>query len=195
MTDTSTGLLTAARCPNDADAWGRLVALYTPLLHGWLRRQGVQHADCEDLVQDALATAAGQLPTFSHNGRPGAFRCWLRTIVAHRLRAFRRRQLVRATTSTDSDLVDRLAEELTDPASDLARRFDGDHDRFVLRRTLDAIQPEFEPRTWTAFQRTALDGADPVTVAAQLGVPVTVVYNAKFRILKRLREASADFLR
>jgi hypothetical protein len=42
-------------CTNN-ESWQRLVNHCAPLLYGWLRRQNIQHADAEDLVQETLAT-------------------------------------------------------------------------------------------------------------------------------------------
>src|ERR1700758_4172712 len=99
--------------------WRRLVSLYEPLLQGWLRRQGVQHADAEDLVGDTLTTLARPPPTFRHSGRPRAFRSWLRGVLVNRLRAFRRSQRVRSGCRADTD-PHRLADVLADPDSDLS---------------------------------------------------------------------------
>ncbi len=194
MHETSTGLLRAARDHANDDAWGRLVSLYEPLLQGWLRRQGVQHADADDLVADTLATVAQELPTFRHNGQVGAFRSWLRGILVNRLLTFRRSQRVRSICPADSDMLHRLADVLADPDSDLARQWDDDHDRYVARKVLEQIEPEFQPQTWLAFRRVALDGADPDLVAAELNVSLASVYAAKSRVLKRLRQEAADFL-
>ena len=46
-TGTSLGLLARARA-NDAAAWGRLVALYAPLVFHWCRRWGLQEEDAAD---------------------------------------------------------------------------------------------------------------------------------------------------
>jgi RNA polymerase sigma-70 factor (ECF subfamily) len=194
MNETSTGLLRAARDHANDEAWGRLVSLYEPLLQGWLRRQGVQHADADDLVEDTLATVAMELPAFEHNGRSGAFRSWLRGILVNRLRALRRSRRVRSVCRADSDLLDRLADVLADADSDLARRWNDAHDRFIARRVLERIEPEFLPQTWQAFRRVALDGADPDLVAAELNISLASVYAAKSRVLKRLRQEAATSL-
>ena len=194
MSTTSTGLLRAARDPSDNAVWQRFLDLYEPLLHGWLRRQGVQHADAEELVQDVLAAVALALPTFQHNGRTGAFRCWLRQMLVNRLRVFRRSQQVRSVCRADSEQLHRLAEVLADADSDLSQRWGDDHDRFVAGKLLARIEPEFQPKTWRAFQRVALDGADPDLVAAELDLSVASVYAAKSRVLKRLHEEAAGLL-
>jgi RNA polymerase sigma-70 factor (ECF subfamily) len=74
MSETSVSLLERLRSRPDNAAWQRLVELYTPLLHGWLRRHGLRSSDVDDLVQDALAVVVRELPRFEHGQRTGSFR-------------------------------------------------------------------------------------------------------------------------
>src|SRR5947209_2494717 len=74
MVETSPSLLDRlSRRPEDGD-WGRLVSLYTPVLHAWLGRHGLQTSDRDDLTQEVLGVVVQKLPEFRHNGRAGAFR-------------------------------------------------------------------------------------------------------------------------
>jgi RNA polymerase sigma-70 factor (ECF subfamily) len=189
MAETSTSLLDRIRLHADGPSWKRLVDLYTPLIHGWLRRHAVQPNDADDLVQEVLSVVARELPRFRHDRRRGAFRCWLRTITVHRLQAFWRGQQSRPVAAGGSALDDRLA-QLEDPAGGLSRLWDQEHDRHVLRRLRELIEPEFTPATWQAFERTALQGERPAAVAADLGTSVNAVLLAKSRVLRRLREES-----
>jgi len=194
MMDTSTGLLCKLRVGDEADAWGRFMALYKPYLYGWLRRQSVQHADAEDLVQETLAVVIGQVQDFQHNQRPGAFRNWLRTTLANRLRLFRRSEKVRSVASTNCDLLARLAEALDKEAGPLVQTWDHDHDRYIARKFLEKIEPDFQPMTWLAFRRVVIQGCDPEQAAEELEISLDSVYAAKSRILKRLRLEAEDLL-
>ena len=51
---------------------------------------------------------------------------------------------------------------------------------------LDLVEGEFEPATWQAFRRLALDGRRAAEVAAELGTTVNAVFLAKSRVLKQL---------
>jgi len=186
MSETSISLLERLHSRPDNDSWQRLIGLYTPLLHGWLRRYGLQSSDVDDLVQDVLAVVVRELPQFQHNHRPGAFRRWLRTILVHRLRNFWRGRAARPLAAGDSDLA-QLLEQLEDPDSGLSRLWDEEHDRHVIQRLLAVIEPEFTASTWQAFRRVALEGKDEETVAADLGLSLHAVFVAKSRVLCRLR--------
>jgi RNA polymerase sigma-70 factor, ECF subfamily len=193
MSETSTSLLERLREQPDGDAWQRLVRLYTPLLRQWLGRYGLQPSDVDDLTQEVLAVVVRELPQFEHNRRPGAFRRWLRTILVNRLRGFWRARQSRPLATGDSDLG-RMLEQLEDPESGLSRLWDQEHDRHVLARLLEQIEPEVTPTTWQAFRRVVLEGEDEEAVASALGVSVNAVFIAKSRVLSRLRREARDLI-
>jgi RNA polymerase sigma-70 factor (ECF subfamily) len=182
--DTSLSLLERLGDLTDGDAWGRLVEVYSGLLHVWLRGAGLQAADRDDLTQRVLEVLVRRLPDFEHSGRPGAFRAWLRGITTNLLREFWRQR----PAADSASVLDQLA----DPASALSRCWDEQHDRHVLHELMKLVQPQFAALTWQGFRRTALDGAPAGAVAAELGMTVNAVLIAKSRVLARLRqEASA----
>ena len=86
MAETSATLLERLNDRSDSGAWRRLVDLYSPLIKAWLRHHGVSASDAEDLTQDVLGVVVREVARFQHNGRPGAFRTWLRTITINCLR-------------------------------------------------------------------------------------------------------------
>jgi RNA polymerase sigma-70 factor (ECF subfamily) len=195
MPDTSTSLLDRLRLHPDGPSWRRLVDLYTPLIQGWLRRYGgsVQPHDMDDLVQEVLSAVIRDLPKFQDGERPGSFRCWLRTIAVHRLQAFWRAEKARPLTGGDR-LIDEQLAQLEDSDSGLSRLWDQEHDQFVLRRLRELIEPEFNPKSWQAFTRTAMKGERPASVAADLGMTVNAVLLAKSRVLRRLRQESKGLI-
>ncbi len=184
---TSLSLLDRLRA-GDPDSWRQMVGLYAPLLRAWLRAGGVQPADADDLTQNALAIVFRRLGEFRHNGRAGAFRTWLRGVAGNVLREHIR-AAGRRPCGDDAGLAD-----LEDPSGDLARWWDAEHDRYVLRGLLALIEPEFTPTTWAAFVGTALDGRPAAEVAAGLGVSANAVHIARSRVLARLRREAEGFI-
>jgi RNA polymerase sigma-70 factor, ECF subfamily len=182
---TSASLLDQAR-DRRPDAWARLVALYSPLLDVWLTAAGLQPADREDLTQRVLEILVRQLPDFEHNGRPGAFRAWLRGITVNLLREFWRAR--REPEGGD------LLEQISDPDARLSRLWDEQHDRHVLHALMELVRPEFTETTWQAFRRAAIDGAQARTVADELGLSVNAVLIAKSRVLTRLRQEASGLV-
>ncbi len=191
--DTSLSLLArVSDRPGDSD-WQRFADLYEPLIRGWLRQREVLYHDADDLVQEIMTVVIRRVGDFEHNGRIGAFRTWLRTITVHCLRDFWRAGKNKPAGVGGSDIQELIA-QLEDPASEMSRLWDQEHDRHVMRRLLEMLQGEFEPKTWQAFQRFALNNVPAAQVAQELGITTNAVFIAKSRVLTRLRQESAGIL-
>ena len=162
--------------PNGPD-WRRLVDVYGPLLGEWLARAGVPACDRDDLTQEVMVVVVRRVGEFEHRG-PGAFRAWLRGILANHIRKY-----FRERHSNPAVDLDQLAAE----GSPLSRLWDRDHDEYLAARALRAVEGDFAPATWAAFRRQVFDGCKPAEVAAELGLSLNAVMLAKSRVLKRLR--------
>ena len=190
--ETSISLLERlAGAPTDDD-WRRLVELYQPLLRAWAARAGVQVADADDLAQDVLLVVFREVAGFDRRTL-GAFRAWLRTILANRVRDYFRQRQHRPIATGDSDFLRRL-DELESPDSALSRLWDRDHDEHVAASLMRRVQGDFAPATWQAFRRHALEGEPAARVAAELGLSLNSVLLAKSRVLKRLRQELAGLV-
>ncbi len=177
--------------PTDPD-WQRLVDLYQPLLRAWALRAGLGDADAADLMQETLTVVVREVGHFRRAG-PGAFRSWLRTILANRLRDFFRARRSRPAATGDSDILDRL-NQLECPDSALSKEWDREHDRHLASKAMSIVRRDVEPATWEAFRRYVLDGIPAAVVAAELGMSHNSVLLAKSRVLRRLRTELAGLV-
>jgi RNA polymerase sigma-70 factor (ECF subfamily) len=189
---TRQSLLIRARDGEQA-AWDDLHTVYRPLIVGWLHRQAVADRDLDDLVQEIFLAVHRGLPSFSHGGRPGAFRAWLRAI-AHNHSCDYWRSPARRVGSPGNHAADEALRQLEDPDSELWRFWDEEHDRHLLRCLLEMMEIEFEPATMQAFRRVALEGVTGVEAAKELGLSVGAVYTARSRVLHRLREVAEGLI-
>jgi RNA polymerase sigma-70 factor (ECF subfamily) len=192
MNETRQSLLLRAQI-GEENAWKDLTRLYRPLILGWLNRQGVPASDQEDLTQEVLLTVVKHLPGFRHSGQRGAFRTWLRTIVCSRTADYWR-ALDAGTPASGGSGAAAALRLIEDPGSDLNRRWDEEHDGYVLDCLLDLVEEEFEPTTLQAFRRLALDGVPGAAVASELGMSVAAVYGAKSRVLQRIRQEAEGLI-
>ena len=193
MDRTSLSLLDRLRDDADSDDWNRLVAIYRPLLDGWLARYQVQDADRDDLCQEVFEVVLRELPKFRHNERPGAFRNWLRTVLVHRLRNFWRGRKYRPLATGGSD-IQRQLDELADSGSGLSGLWDRQHDEHVVRRLMDTVRSRVEATTWKAFRRQMVDGLTAAQVAGELDISVDSAYAAKSRLLQMLRQEAGGLI-
>lgn len=187
MNETPLSLLERLRSRPDDLAWRRLVDLYTPWVRSWLAQFGVAANDADDIVQEVLGTLVRELPEFEHSGRRGAFRTFVKNIASNRLHTFWRAR-------RDGRDHARELEQLADPHSAIWNHWDREHDRFIVRRLMELIEPEFAQSTWRSFRRVVLDGDKPALVAEELGLSVNAVLIAKSRVLRRLREESVELV-
>jgi RNA polymerase sigma-70 factor (ECF subfamily) len=186
MYTTSVSLLERLRRPDEARAWERFVELYTPLLLHWTRRAGLQPSDAADMLQDVFATLLEKFPHFTYE--PGqSFRGWLRTVLMNKWRNDLRRR-ARAPLANAAELSGLVGDDALDAY------WDDEHRRHLVRRALELMQADFEPRTWKACWELVVAGRPGADVAAELGMTENAAYIAKWRVLRRLREELAGLL-
>jgi RNA polymerase sigma-70 factor (ECF subfamily) len=133
-----------------------------------------------------------QLPRFERQ-RNGSFCRWLRTITVHRVQAHYRARQGRPQ-ALGVPLEESPLAQLNDPRSELSLLWDEEHDRHVLRRLLELVEPLFEAKTMAAFRRVVFEEAPPAQVAEELGLSVSAVYLAKSHMLKSLREEAKGLI-
>ena len=167
------------RSAEDAQAWGRFVDLYTPLLFYWSRKTGLNSQDAADLVQDVLTIVFQKLPSFRYD-QSKSFRGWLRTITLNRLREHHRKKKIVCVDSSASDL-----QQLAETAQTI---WDLEYKQQLVAQAMTLIEPEFKPATWAAVREFVLTKENAATIAKRHGVSVWTVYSAKIRFLSLLRE-------
>lgn len=174
---------------NDAEGWRRLVHLYSPLVFFWCQRAGLDREDAADLLQNVWAAVSSHLGQFQRQ-HSGAFRGWLWTITRNKLNDYFRsgREARAAGGSTAQQFLQEIPE--LEPESYVAdSSADGSGD--VLRRALELIQADFEPHTWQAFWLATVEGQPARAIGEKLQMSLDSVYQAKARVLRRLREELA----
>ncbi len=179
MLSTSDSMIQRA-CRLEPAAWERLCALYGPVIHGWCRHGGLQDSDAADAVQEVFRSVFTHLHQFRRDG--GVFHAWLWRITINQVRLHLRHQQ-RNPIPTDDVQVQQWPDSADgdEPEPESTRQR-------VLRRVLDLIRGDFSEQTWSAFARTTLQGESCQEVAADLGINANVVRQARFRVLRRLRQ-------
>src|SRR5262249_30103821 len=71
---------------------------------------------------------------------------------------------------------------------DLVRRLGEEFDRELLDEAMARVQLRVRPRTWEAFERTALQGQSGAEAAQGLGLKVATVFVARSKVQKMLQE-------
>lgn len=172
---------------NDNEAWQQFVRVYGPLVYRLCRVADVSADDASDVAQEVFRAVDRNIVRFRHD-RPGdSFRAWLCTIVRNKIRDHYRQRAKRPKAVGGTEMQ-RKIEQLAD--LELSSTTDGspfDSDSDIVHRAIQSVRNEFESRTWEAFWKTSIDEIPPIDVAQLLGVSKWAVYQAKSRVLRRLR--------
>lgn len=182
---TRPSLLLRLRDVDDAEAWSEFVRLYTPLVFGHCQRHGLQDADAADVAQEVMRVAAGAMPDFQYDTQRGKFRGWMLQTTRHRLHKFFARQQ-RAPQAACETTIERLLE--SEASIDEQARWEEDYRQRLFDWAAEKARAEFQPATWDAFWKTAVDSVSVKDVAGQLGISIGAVYIARSRVIARIRE-------
>lgn len=184
--DTRASLIVRLKDRADQAAWDEFVEVYRPVVFRLACRNGLQHADAEDLAQQVLVAVAAAVHRWQPDETRGRFRAWLHRI-AHNLiiNMVTRRAPDRASGDEGShDLLTQQAAR-EGPDSELLRI---EYRREVFNWAARQIRGEFQPTTWLAFWHTAVEGRSAAEVAPLLGKKPGAVYAARGRVMRRLKE-------
>jgi RNA polymerase sigma-70 factor (ECF subfamily) len=142
-------------------------------------------------VQDIFLSVAQQLTQFRYDRPQHTFRGWLRVIAQRRISDYFRRTSNRPLAEGGTTAF-RFINQYPDPLADDPDAESEEAD--LSHRALELIRSDFEPKTWAAFHRTAIDAASPAEVAEELSMAPAAVRMAKSRVLSRLRQELAGIV-
>ena len=164
---------------NQSGAWVRLADLYGPVVYRWCRQSGVTRDDAPDVVQEVFAAVAQNIDSF-HREKPGdSFAAWLRTIAQNKIRDHFRSRRGHLAAEGGTEAQQRL-QELAEPSATSEASSPREVRDLVLPIGLELVRAEFEPRTWDAFHRVAIERQPPARVANELGMSIQAVLSGQF---------------
>jgi RNA polymerase sigma-70 factor (ECF subfamily) len=177
---------------NDPAAWRRLVELYGGVVYGWARGFRLQNDDSADVMQEVFQVVHRSLYRFRREGS-GTFRGWLWVITLNKTR-----DLIRARDQRPQvpggEAIQRRLLELTEPVEEEFFPDVAISQGQLLKRAANLIREDFDPKSWTCFERLVIEGHSPVDVALELQMSPGAVRQAKYRVLRHLRTFFQDFL-
>src|SRR5262249_3459846 len=115
-----------------------------------------------------------------------SFRGWLKTVAHHAWRDFeggRRRARPAAGDTEGLELMLSL-----EAREDLVKKLEEAFDLEILEAAKVRVRLRVAPHTWEAFRLTALEGLPVAEVAVRVRLQVAMVYVARSKVQKMLRE-------
>jgi RNA polymerase sigma-70 factor (ECF subfamily) len=184
--ETRPTLLLRLRDAQDHGAWRQFVQIYSPLIYRYALKRGLQAADSADVAQEVLRTVAKTIGTWDYDPRTGKFRGWLFTVARSKLVDFANQRRRSPQGTGDSDMREILENQVE--ANEDEAFWEHEYQRRVFQWAAEQVRGQFQPATWDAFWRTAVENEEASAVARSLGIAVGAVYVAKSRVLAKLKE-------
>lgn len=175
---------------HDVEAWSTLVTIYAPLIYSWCRNWHLSPEDAERVGERVLDIVYLELNRFRNNQLSHSFRQWLLDVT----RSAYLEHLLQSGDHGDSGshLPASLNGEIPDRAS-LQSDPEADNHQLFLR-AFDAVKPHFTTEEWRAFWLLVIEKRAGSEVASELRIPEEIVYLAKARVLRRLRQDFSELL-
>jgi RNA polymerase sigma-70 factor (ECF subfamily) len=171
--------------PSDQAGWDEFVERYGRHIYRWCRRWKLQDADAEDVTQDILVKLTRKLRAFAYDPSR-SFRGWLKTVAHHAWRDFEDGRRHARPASGDGQVEELML--TLEARDDLARKLEEAFDLELLEAAKARVRLRVAPHTWEAFRLAALEGLPVAEVAARARLQVAMVYVAKSKVQKMLRE-------
>lgn len=183
--ETQLSMLARVQQTQVGQSWNEFAQMYDGMIQGWLARHGVQAQDADDIRQEVMTIVLRKIGDFEHNGRPGAFRAWLKSITSNCLRDFWKKNR-RAIGGPD---LGEMAAQLEDDSSDQSLLWNAEHDRYIINHLLAEISQRLSEKSVSIFRRIAISEEPAEAVAQDLAMTLGAVRVAQHRVLKALKEA------
>lgn len=168
----------------DDIAWRQFVDLYLPLIYRYSKARGLQDADAQNVAQEVLSQVHHSVRTFRYDPLRGRFRNWLRLITTQRIGRLLSKEHGAVRAAGDGAMLD-LCEAVPAEQDAVWLELLAAQIYCCARETARA---EFDAETWQVFEQVWEQGHSPQDVAARLQRPPGWVYQAKFRVLARVKK-------
>ncbi len=184
--DTRDSLLMRVANPSDQCAWEQFARIYRPVVYNVARMRGLQDADAQDVAQQVLVAVARTLSTWKRRDESTLFRHWLCRIARNTtINMLTRQPLDRAVGGVDSK-AERETEQRA--VGGLDSQIEREYRRQICRQAAEIVRSRADAVTWQAFALTMIDGLTIAEAAGQLDRSEAVIYAARSRIMRRLKD-------
>jgi len=189
---TRQSLLSRLKDWNDHQSWKAFFDTYWRLIYSAAIRAGLSDAEAQDVVQETLISVSKSMPHFQYDPRKGSFKTWLMRLTGWRIK----RQFAKRTpaqrfppaefrTATGTAHLDRIA----DPAGvPLEALWDVEWEKNLMAAALERVKTKVDPKQFQIFDYCVLKNLPVPRVVAALRVNRGMVYLARHRIGKLLKQ-------
>ena len=170
---------------HDDMAWRDFVSYYRGFIYGLIRRMGLNHADCDEVVQIVLLKSWDKLPDFQYDPQKGHFRGWLGRVTANAAKNYLRSRSGRFVALENEKGLAIDEKEFFSSDSDIDRMADEEWVEYLPKLAWKNVAGSFGEsvrKTYALLQ----EGKNAEEIAAELGLASSSVYVYKKRIQEKL---------
>ncbi len=183
--ETRDSLLMRVADTRDQAAWEQFARIYRPVVYNVARMRGLQDADAQDVTQQVLLSVSKALPTWERRDESTRFRHWLCRMARNATINMLTRQPKDRAVGGPLLPID-IPEDQAD--SDLDSTLVREYRRQLFRQAAEHVRTRADVTTWQAFAITMIDGLTITEAAERLQRSEAVIYAARSRIMRRLRD-------
>ncbi len=189
QTATTTTLLEGLKDESASTIWDEFDRRYRTILYGFARRLGLDDTDAADVAQETLLRFVRDYRAGRYNRGAGRLRAWLIGIARYRVADLRRERARHGAARGESAMAD------VPDDSEAESIWDAEQRQFVFDQALAELRTttRLSEQTLEAFERVVLRQESVSDVAAALGVTPQEIYDAKSRIVEKLRGVLAKY--
>jgi RNA polymerase sigma factor (sigma-70 family) len=183
---TRRSLLSRVKNPEDQESWELFYDTYRKMVHSVAAKAGLNHVECEEVVQETFIALAKKMPDFQYDPNK-SFRSWLSHTTGFKIKdQFRRRKRNQAVDNPKTqEGRTRTIERIADPASvDVDDIFATEWRERVLELAVEKLKKQVTPGQFQIFDLYVVKKWPVRKVAATLGISSGRVYLAKHRLWK-----------
>jgi RNA polymerase sigma-70 factor (ECF subfamily) len=183
--------LESLKTAHDESAWTEFCSHFRPVVVEFARKLGLSNVEAEDAAQETMAAFFKAFKEGKYDPDKGRLSNWLFGIakrVILNLRGRRPLEKLIADKATGTSFWDMVQDDKT-----LGRTWEIQWQQMVLKRCLEQVRREFDPKVFGAFRQYAIDQFSIEEVCQRFDMSRNAVYIAKSRILSRLRELKKQF--
>lgn len=162
----------------DEVSWNEFYQRYSPIIRYVGHLYHFNENECDDLIQNVMLKFFSSSKKFVYRKGEVKFRTYFASIIRSQAVDHIRKNAARSGN----------VPEMTDRDDSFDELFFEEWKKFMLEESLDELRQRVDPRTYQAFELYALQHRDISEIAAIPGFDKNMVYVAKSRCMKMLRE-------
>ena len=172
-------------------AWQCLAEYFRPALVRLSLSQGLDAREAEDVAQETLIEFARLYKMGRYERGKGRLKSWILGIAKNKLaHAHRSRRKRNVLPAADLGLS---TEWMDDVPAQTEPQWDREWKRLTFEKCVERVRSTIDERTWRVFEMTVLGRRSVQEAASSLRMSSSQVYNARHRVLSRLRALADQF--